>query len=251
MTNLVFIQANDGVGTGLASQTVAYSLNTTSHSYLLAWMWTNGDSVASITDTLGNVWTQISSIVSGGTTIQLFQVAQNKTGGGANTITVHYTSGTSSFATIIAAEYTGQYTAGAVLDAVNPVTSSNSPNTTLGARAVSTHYTNETVLFFAIAAGGLTIVGTGGYTAEFDDSGNGNVLVDGPATAAGTYAPTGTVTPGGGVFGITYSIRSSSSHVPSPTHAGSGTSVITSAPSYTPIVFAHHGVRTNKTVIGS
>ena len=248
MTNLVFIQANDGSGVGLSSQTVAYSLNTTTRSYLLAWMWTNGDTVASVTDSLGNTWTQISSLPNGGNTrIQLFQVAQNAVGGGANTVTIHYTSGTSTFAQIVIVEYTGQYTAGAVLDAVNPNVSDNSGGITLGANSVSTHYTNETVLFLPIDSGGLTITGTGGYTTEFAAPGNGLVLVDGPATTAGSYAPTGTVSPAGSVFGITYSIRSSSSAVPSPSGGNRDNIGMDSAPPYTAIVLGGPAIRTNWT----
>lgn len=210
MTNLVFIQAAEGLPPANAtSSSLLYpSFPTTSASYLLTWCFTNGDTVASVTDTLGNLWIPVFSTGS----IQIFQVPSNRIGGGSNTVTVHYANGTNTFAQYTIAEYTGQL-ASSPFDVGSAQSFNGGTVVTLGANPVTTTAANETVIFVGIVGDSPTWTNVGNYTVRFGPP--AAVLVDGPATTVGAYTPTASMSGAENVFGCTFAIRSSATILPS------------------------------------
>ena len=181
---LTFVQApsTEGAATG-TSVPLAYGSNTTGSSLLFALglVATASAVTLSVTDSLGNTWTQIGGNLSNGSnTLALFW-AKNSAGGGANTVTLNST--VSAALRLDIAEYTGQATS----NPIDIVGSANWPSTSASIGPILTSFTNEQFIAFArLASGGTAVTGADG-TVRLSSAASNAVLEDRSIPAGGSY----------------------------------------------------------------
>lgn len=198
MAALSFSQANSNFGTPSAgSVSIAYTSNTTAGSYFLAIFGAPaGEVLGSVTDSLGNIWTQVgTSFTTGPTatiyTVSLYQCAKNVS---SSANTVHFnTTGSAGVSLFGIAEFTGQ----AVSSPLDQVVQSNwtttsGGNNTISVGPVVASTTNEEIIVLCLAHAGDVPVSAGtGYTLIVGWTGsNGPLGSYGPQTAAGSYSTT-------------------------------------------------------------
>jgi len=194
MTNLVFAQANSSTpAVNVSTADLAFLSDTQSESYLLAYclMQSSGQTttLTSVTDSRGNTW-QI--IYSGPGRVYIAQVPANKVGGGANTVTFHFSAPSQTFIVLGVIEYTGQNPA-TPIDAVKDFT--DFTGTAYTGTPVTTSHPNELVLGLGFSSTNGITAGTNGFTLRA--SGPDFMLFDAPADAIGTYTPSAISSVGG------------------------------------------------------
>lgn len=190
---VAFVQANNNlVSAGAASQNIAYSSNNTAGNLLLLvarvtdGALASAPTISSITDTRGNNWIAIQSIVNGNSRDILYAVYA--CGAGANTVTL--TPNKACFFGTIVLEYSGLNTFSPVdVKATNTgnstAASSGSVTTTANGELVLGWVSNET-------ANSLTITQGASYTTR--QTCNGNVSAEDQTLAsAGAIAATFTL----------------------------------------------------------
>lgn len=154
-------------GTSVA---VAFGANVSANNLLLALLfgYANSNASASVSDTRGNTWTRIGSIVTGGDGslyLDAFYCIAN--GAGADTVT--YNAAGSSYMSLIIAEYSGIATTSPLDVAGSSTGSSTSPST-----SITTTNANDLIIGWVTSMAGstVTITSGSGYTMrqEYEDA---------------------------------------------------------------------------------
>lgn len=207
---LTFVQAAGGNVNSNTTVTVPYGASTTSASYLIAigtFLLTTGS--ATLSDTLVNTWIPIGSpLVTGGATLQIWQVPLNKAGGGANSVTLTAPA-TNGFNSLGIFEYTGQ--AASPLDTISAWTSGT--GTTATSASISTNFTNETIVVLGLNSTGTASTAGSGFTLRLSGTTaqGQNIGEDQAQAAAGTYSGSWTQTASAAWQTIALGIKSTTS----------------------------------------
>lgn len=184
---LTFVQVStEVVASAVTSVGQSYTTNTTLGSLLLVHtLAAAGGSTYSVTDTLGNTYTQIGSRSSGGNQSAVYFAIN--IGSGANTVTFHSSIGDT--LTIFLAEYTGQATGATPIDvSFGETTWSETGTGTVNFGAITTTRTNETLIMFGrSSAGGAQLVTQDGSTVR-SGSNSTVMLQDRNVATGGNYA---------------------------------------------------------------
>lgn len=190
-TSPVYTNSASAQNSGTNSIAAAFPSHTTGQSYLLAYILVNpGASVnaTSVTDSLLNTWVQIASGSTGTSNVYLYRCASNKAGGGANTITAHF-SGTTVLAIISIIELgnvKSPFEDAAILAALTTTTSYSAPT-------ITTKNPNELVFGIGFISGVAAITGANGFTLAQQNAHNAVGIYDVVPTA-GAYSPSATAT---------------------------------------------------------
>lgn len=157
-----FIQQNDQYyanGGGAASQTLAYGSNNTANNLLVAVVfWITAGVNTTVTDTAGNNWSSLSSVViSAGKFVQLFYAPKCKSG--ANTVKATFSSTGGTFVAMSIAEYSGVNTLDKQASAAGSSTSASS-----GATPTTNHAIELVLGYISAANSGITVTPGSGFT---------------------------------------------------------------------------------------
>jgi hypothetical protein len=206
-----FVQAAGLNPAGALSRDITYGSNVTANNLLLLYVLVNSSGpttqVNSVTDSIGNTWTQADNRTSANGHVQIFWAKNLSTA--ANTVTAHFNNALATFQILIVCEYTNP--AASPIDGVTVFTDSTGTSYT-GTPIISTQ-TNETIvaLGYINASQALSLTGTGGFTTRFFGSPFFGIM-DAPATSPGTYTPTATVGSAAEVAFSTVALFSATSH---------------------------------------
>ncbi|HSX15668.1 MAG TPA: hypothetical protein VLF40_02670 [Candidatus Saccharimonadales bacterium] len=237
---MAFVQAptptglQSGPTTSLA---LAYGSNNTAGNCLLACVQWNGFSAAAIltglTDTRGNTWVQISSMLggpdgatqTGNTYCALFAVFG--CAAGSNTVTANWTTSGADLKGLIIAEYSNVASID-VLTGQGATSPSGGAANNATSGSMTTNFNGQTILGFFMSQIGATDITIGTspnlFTQRAHSSANGaQLLEEFTQTSAGSIAATASIADPGVYFGIVVALRTSVSTVTLDAVAGSGT----------------------------
>src|SRR5579859_1424063 len=179
-----YVQSNAGSSSGCTSCTVSFSSNTATGNLIFVGAHFNtSPAVLSVTDTLGNVYTQAGSSLAGvvgGGSDGIFYA--NNIKGGPDTVSLNFASSQNTI--IYISEYAG-------LDKLAPLdvsASSTASSLVLNSGSATTTYPLELIVGFGICSN------TCGPGASFTtrNTFNGNILEDKVVSTIGSYSATGT-----------------------------------------------------------
>ncbi len=181
-----FVQEKDNQVTSGTTNAVKFTSNTTAGNLLVVYLIWDSTSAASVTDSLGNVYTAGVSPArwsSGKYSTQVFYATN--AAGGADTVTATFGTAVTQFGIVYAHEYSGVRQS-APLDVTATATGTSG---SLNSGSAPTSYATDLIFAGGVSAATVTAAGSG-FTAR--SKSEGNMTEDRVVTAVGSYSATAT-----------------------------------------------------------